>query len=134
MLLDEAVEANPLSPTPPSLPPSLPPLFQEQIRAYVYDVVRATLPRMLLDEAFEAKDDIAHAIKASLQTCMGTYGYSILVRALPPFLPPSLPPWPQARNVLLLFLSDASPSLPPSFLCRMLWSRTWSPTCESRRL
>ncbi|EWM25334.1 hypersensitive-induced response protein [Nannochloropsis gaditana] len=51
---------------------------QEQIRAYVYDVVRATLPRMFLDEAFEAKDDIAHAVKASLQTCMGTYGYSIL--------------------------------------------------------
>jgi regulator of protease activity HflC (stomatin/prohibitin superfamily) len=54
-------------------------LLQEQIRAYVYDVVRATLPRMFLDEAFEAKDDIAHAVKASLQTCMGTYGYSILV-------------------------------------------------------
>jgi len=60
-----------------SFPRALPP--QEQIRAYVYDVVRATLPRMFLDEAFEAKDDIAHAVKASLQTCMGTYGYSILV-------------------------------------------------------
>ncbi len=78
----------------PSLPPSLPPFPQEQIRAYVYDVVRATLPRMLLDEAFEAKDDIAHAIKTSLQTCMGTYGYSILVclSAYPPSLPLSLPP------------------------------------------
>jgi hypothetical protein len=51
---------------------------QEQIRAYVYDVVRATLPRMDLDEAFEAKDEIAHAIKTSLQASMHDYGYLIL--------------------------------------------------------
>lgn len=38
----------------------------EQIRAYVYDVVRATLPNMDLDEAFEAKETIAKAIKEQL--------------------------------------------------------------------
>lgn len=44
----------------------------------MYDVVRATLPRMDLDEAFEAKDEIAHAIKTSLAASMADYGYSIL--------------------------------------------------------
>lgn len=41
-------------------------------------MVRATLPRMDLDEAFEAKDAIAHAIKTSLQASMHDYGYLIL--------------------------------------------------------
>lgn len=44
----------------------------------MYDVVRATLPRMNLDEAFESKDEIAHAIKTSLAASMGDYGFSIL--------------------------------------------------------
>lgn len=44
----------------------------------MYDVVRATLPRMNLDEAFESKDEIAHAIKTSLSASMGDYGFSIL--------------------------------------------------------
>ena len=60
------VHLNPHHNTPP------------QIRAYVYDVVRATLPRMNLDEAFESKDEIAHAIKTSLSASMGDYGFSIL--------------------------------------------------------
>jgi regulator of protease activity HflC (stomatin/prohibitin superfamily) len=40
---------------------------KKQIRSYVYDIVRGTLPRMELDAAFEAKDDIAHAIRDSLK-------------------------------------------------------------------
>lgn len=50
----------------------------EQIRAYVFDVVRATLPRMDLDQAFEAKEEIAHSIKSSLQQVMQEYGFAIL--------------------------------------------------------
>lgn len=30
-----------------------------QIQAYVFDVIRSTVPRLELDEAFESKDDIA---------------------------------------------------------------------------
>mmetsp|Transcript_18252 Transcript_18252/g.55947 ORF Transcript_18252/g.55947 Transcript_18252/m.55947 type:complete len:285 (+) Transcript_18252:53-907(+) len=52
-----------------------------QIQAYVFDVVRSTLPRMDLDESFSSKDDIATAVKAHLDETMSSYGYHI-VRAL----------------------------------------------------
>mmetsp|Transcript_10493 Transcript_10493/g.13624 ORF Transcript_10493/g.13624 Transcript_10493/m.13624 type:complete len:288 (-) Transcript_10493:206-1069(-) len=50
----------------------------EQIRSYVFDVVRSTLPTLDLDEAFEAKDDIAVRVKDSLDTTMKNFGYNIL--------------------------------------------------------
>jgi len=49
-----------------------------QIEAYVYDVIRSTVPRMELDEAFESKDDIAQAVLEQLQAVMKDYGYSIV--------------------------------------------------------
>lgn len=49
-----------------------------QIQAYVFDVIRSTIPRMELDQAFESKDDIAHAVLESLQQVMKDYGYSIV--------------------------------------------------------
>ena len=49
-----------------------------QIQAYVFDVIRSTIPRMELDEAFESKEEIAHAVLAQLQTVMKDYGYSIV--------------------------------------------------------
>ncbi|KAM3572520.1 hypothetical protein VYU27_005494 [Nannochloropsis oceanica] len=49
-----------------------------QIRSYVEDIVRSTVPRMELDSAFEAKEELAHAIRDSLQQTMGTYGYTII--------------------------------------------------------
>lgn len=52
-----------------------------QIKAYVFDVVRAEVPKMKLDEVFERKDDIAIAIKAELSEAMDSYGYGI-VKAL----------------------------------------------------
>ena len=52
-----------------------------QIQAYVFDVVRSTLPRMDLDESFSSKDDIATAVKTHLDETMSSYGYHI-VRAL----------------------------------------------------
>ena len=36
---------------------------QDQITSYVFDVVRAEVPKMILDDVFEKKDDIAIAIK-----------------------------------------------------------------------
>ncbi|MEO0733669.1 MAG: SPFH domain-containing protein [Bacteroidota bacterium] len=53
----------------------------EQINSYIFDVVRAEVPKMKLDDVFERKDDIANAIKGELQDAMATYGYNI-VRAL----------------------------------------------------
>jgi regulator of protease activity HflC (stomatin/prohibitin superfamily) len=49
-----------------------------QIRAYVFDVLRSTLPRMELDQAFEAKEEIAHAVKSELERAMADYGFAIL--------------------------------------------------------
>jgi hypothetical protein len=53
-----------------------------QIQAYVFDVIRSTVPRLELDSAFESKDDIARAVFEQLQNVMKDYGYgkvSILV-------------------------------------------------------
>lgn len=49
-----------------------------QIQAYVFDVIRSTIPRMELDQAFESKDDIAHAVLEQLQNVMKDYGYAIV--------------------------------------------------------
>ena len=53
----------------------------EQITSYIFDVVRAEVPKMKLDDVFEKKDDIAIAIKEELQEAMRNYGYDI-VKAL----------------------------------------------------
>jgi len=53
----------------------------EQINSYIFDTVRAEVPKMRLDDVFERKDDIAHAIQDELAEAMGTYGYKI-VKAL----------------------------------------------------
>ncbi len=49
-----------------------------QIRSYIYDALRSTLPKMTLDGAFEAKDDIAVAVKENLGHVMSEYGYQIV--------------------------------------------------------
>jgi len=53
----------------------------EQITSYVFDVIRAEVPKMRLDEVFERKDDVANAIRRELEESMETYGYGI-VKAL----------------------------------------------------
>lgn len=50
---------------------------KEQIQAYVFDVVRAHVPRMSLDELFEQKGDVAKAVLEELEKVMGAYGYNI---------------------------------------------------------
>lgn len=52
-----------------------------QITSYVFDVVRAEVPKLKLDDVFEKKDDIAIAVKGELEEAMNTYGYGI-VKAL----------------------------------------------------
>jgi len=53
----------------------------EQITSYVFDVIRAEVPKMKLDEVFERKDDVAVAVRSELQEAMKDYGYGI-VKAL----------------------------------------------------
>mmetsp|Transcript_21643 Transcript_21643/g.69959 ORF Transcript_21643/g.69959 Transcript_21643/m.69959 type:complete len:294 (+) Transcript_21643:128-1009(+) len=49
----------------------------QQIRSYVYDVVRSTVPLMTLDRAFESKDAVASSIKQELGAVMSEYGFEI---------------------------------------------------------
>mgnify|MGYP001090046502 CR=1 FL=1 len=50
----------------------------DQITSYVFDVVRAEVPKMKLDDVFEKKDDIAIAVKTELNEAMLNYGYDII--------------------------------------------------------
>lgn len=51
---------------------------QDQITSYVFDVVRAVVPKMKLDDVFEKKDEIANAVKGELNDAMANYGYDII--------------------------------------------------------
>ncbi len=51
---------------------------QDQITSYVFDVVRAEVPKMKLDDVFERKDDIAIAVKRELNEAMSSYGFDII--------------------------------------------------------
>lgn len=50
----------------------------DQITSFVFDVVRAEVPKMKLDDVFVRKDDIAIAVKTELQEYMYEYGYDII--------------------------------------------------------
>ncbi|XP_073006767.1 hypersensitive-induced response protein 1-like [Typha latifolia] len=49
-----------------------------QIQSYVFDVIRATVPKLGLDDTFEQKNDIAKAVEDELAKAMSTYGYEIV--------------------------------------------------------
>lgn len=51
---------------------------EKQMSSFVFDVVRARVPNINLDDAFERKDDIADAVKAELTANMTEFGYAIL--------------------------------------------------------
>jgi regulator of protease activity HflC (stomatin/prohibitin superfamily) len=50
----------------------------EQITSFVFDVIRAEVPKMKLDDVFVRKDDIANAVKAELNDYMTDYGFDII--------------------------------------------------------
>ena len=50
----------------------------DQITSYVFDVVRAEVPKMILDDVFLRKNDIAIAVKSELNEAMLDYGYDII--------------------------------------------------------
>ncbi|NGX40140.1 MAG: Modulator of FtsH protease HflK [Chlamydiae bacterium] len=51
---------------------------EHQIQAFVFDVVRAKVPAIILDDVFSKKDDIAHGVRKELQETMSTFGYEII--------------------------------------------------------
>ena len=51
---------------------------RKQITSYVFDVVRAQVPKIKLDDVFEKKDDIADIVKSQLSQVMEGFGYGIL--------------------------------------------------------
>ncbi len=50
----------------------------DQITSFIFDVVRAEVPKLILDDVFLKKDDIAIAVKNELQEAMTEYGYNII--------------------------------------------------------
>ncbi|GAA0186981.1 hypothetical protein Leryth_005646 [Lithospermum erythrorhizon] len=51
---------------------------RSQIQAYVFDVIRASVPKLILDDVFEQKNDIAKAVEDELEKAMSAYGYEIV--------------------------------------------------------
>ncbi|KAL0416414.1 hypersensitive-induced response protein 1 [Sesamum indicum] len=51
---------------------------RSQIQAYVFDVIRASVPKLNLDDAFEQKNEIAKAVEDELEKAMSAYGYEIV--------------------------------------------------------
>jgi regulator of protease activity HflC (stomatin/prohibitin superfamily) len=51
---------------------------QTQITAYVFDVVRAIVPKSTLDDVFVTKEEIALAVKSELEKSMSAFGYQII--------------------------------------------------------
>lgn len=49
-----------------------------QITSFVFDVVRARVPKIKLDDLFEKKDEIADSVKSELAQVMDGFGYGIL--------------------------------------------------------
>lgn len=51
---------------------------KRQITSFVFDVVRARVPKIKLDDVFEKKDEIADIVKSELAQVMEGFGYGIL--------------------------------------------------------
>ncbi|MCL5050826.1 SPFH domain-containing protein [Aliidiomarina maris] len=50
---------------------------EEQITSYVFDVVRAQIPRQSLDNVFDNKDEISNVVMEQLQEAMEEFGFRI---------------------------------------------------------
>jgi len=49
-----------------------------QITAYIFDVVRAAVPKIKLDDVFSYKEEIANQVKSQLQKAMSSFGFQIV--------------------------------------------------------
>lgn len=60
---------------------------REQIQSYVFDVVRATVPKMNLDDVFEQKSEIAKSVADELEKAMSNYGFEIVQTLIVDIIP-----------------------------------------------
>jgi len=51
--------------------------FEQQIRSYVFNEIRAEVPKKKLDDVYENKEDIENAVKEQLSGALEKYGYVI---------------------------------------------------------
>lgn len=51
---------------------------KRQMTSYVFDTIRASVPKLTLDETFEKKDDIAKDVKDTIGAEMSEFGYDII--------------------------------------------------------
>ena len=51
---------------------------RRQISSFIFDVIRAEVPKLELDHVFSRKDDIAVAVNQSLSASMDDYGFEII--------------------------------------------------------
>nr|ACN34872.1 unknown [Zea mays] len=52
---------------------------REQIQSYVFDVIRATVPKLGLDDAFEQKNEIAKAVEEELEKVSAKHFFCLIV-------------------------------------------------------
>lgn len=60
-----------------------------QIASYVFDDVRAEVPKLELDDVFSRKEDIAVAVRHNLSEAMNDYGYKIVKTLITDIVPDS---------------------------------------------
>lgn len=51
---------------------------RRQMSSYVFDTIRASVPKLTLDETFEKKDEIADDVSATIGKQMSEFGYDIV--------------------------------------------------------
>jgi regulator of protease activity HflC (stomatin/prohibitin superfamily) len=51
---------------------------EAQMRSYVEDIVRSSVPKLILDDVFLVKEEIASDVKSSLSDSMSSFGYEIV--------------------------------------------------------
>lgn len=51
---------------------------EKQIQSFIFDVVRARVPNINLDDIFSKKDEIANSVREELKEVMNEFGYDII--------------------------------------------------------
>jgi len=51
---------------------------EAQMRSYVEDIVRSSVPKLILDDVFLVKEEIASDVKSALSESMSSFGYEIV--------------------------------------------------------
>ena len=64
---------------------------KNQIASYVFDDVRAEVPKLELDDVFAKKEDIAIAVQNNIAESMAEYGYDIIKALITDIDPDSMP-------------------------------------------